>query len=511
MSDRIESLSRTLHSQSQDHSGFDPVSEITTILAAIPDRTEFLRALLRTARRSFLSSHEAILSFHHPTRRWFVEASHDLSDDALEDIKGLSRTVVEQARKSSTSLLIRDAQVDDRLKESRSVRAYNIQSVLTAPVTVDSELWGLIYLANTSNPSAFDEESRRQIERFASFAGMAIKRCEQFVQFSLPQLTQSKADPEIVDSSKNARMNEVFELLRQAAPTEASILLQGDTGTGKDALARWIHKRSARRDKPFVQINCAELSPQLVEVELFGVESGVATGVTFREGRIRAADGGTIFLNEVGELPLSIQAKILRVIEDRVVERVGGRNVLGVDVRFIFATNRNLAVMVEKGEFRRDLYFRINVIEAHIPSLAEHREDIPELATHIVERLCRRQSRPHVQIPKGTMIFLKQRDWPGNIRELANYLERSLMLAPGREFVDRESSSPSADKSGESEAPRVASLKAAVAEFEAAHIKRFLQSEGWVHARAARAMGIPEATLRSKLEKYGIRKPRRLP
>ncbi len=508
MSDRIESTSKRLEAELSRQTGFDPVSAITTILEAIPDRTAFLQALLGTARRCFLSNHEAILSYHQPTRRWFVEAAADMSDDILEELKGVSKSVMEQTRKSAASLLIPDAQSDERFKESRSIRYFNIQSVLTAPVHVNSELWGLIYLANTSIPNAFDEDSRTQLERFAKFAGMAITRCEEFVRFNLPPLKDDDDAPTILEDVNSSQMADVFALLKQAAPTDASILLQGETGTGKDVLAHWIHQHSPRHFKPMIQINCAELTTNLMEVELFGVESGVATGVSFREGKIKVADGGTIFLNEIGELPLSMQAKILRALDERVVERVGGRSLLGVDVRFVFATNRDLASMVEAKEFRRDLYHRINVFEAHIPTLAERREDIPALAQNILKRICKRQNRPKMRLSKATLEYLSKREWPGNIRELANLIERSVILTPGDELVI--GPGDSVDSMVSPKRRHSPGLKQAVADFESSQILRTLQQVGWVEVRAARALGIPEATLRSKMKKYGIKRPRRV-
>jgi transcriptional regulator with GAF, ATPase, and Fis domain len=511
MKDRISSLSRELENRDSDGSGFDAVSEITTILAAIPDRTAFLNALLRTARRCFLSNHEAILSYHHPTKRWFVEAAQDLRADALEEIKGLSRTVIERTRDSAASVLVPDTHSDDLTRESRSVRLYNIQSVLTAPIHVNSEMWGLMYLANTSAPHAFDGQSQKQVERFAKFAGMAITRCEEFVRLSLPPLVQGDDAPALLNDVRSSQMAAVLEDLRRAAPTDASILLVGETGTGKDVLANWIHQNSPRRKKPFVQINCAELDPDLIEVELFGVESGVATGVTFREGKMKVADGGTLFLNEIGELPLSVQAKLLRVIEDRVVERVGGRNVLGVDVRYICATNRDLEGLVKSGQFRRDLYHRINVFGVTIPNLGERREDIPQLARDILARICRKLNRPAMRLSDPSLDYLSRRDWKGNIRELANFIERSVILSPGEELIvddqhPRQVSSGKAERIG-----RHTSLKRAVDSFEASHIHQALRNSGWVRVRAANRLGIPDSTLRSKMKKHAIKPPRRLP
>lgn len=510
MKDRISALSDELDLRVGIKSGFDVVSEITAILAAIPDRTAFLVALLRTARRCFLSDHEAILSYHSPSRRWFVEAAQDLKVDALEEINGLSRTVIEKTRDSAVSILIANAGSDSLTKESRSVRQFNIQSVLTAPIHAGSDLWGLIYLANTCVPHAFDDQSQKQLERFAEFAGMAITRCEEFVRFSLPPLRRTDDSPALLEDVPSPKMMKVIEDIRLAAPTDASILLTGETGTGKDVIARWIHEHSPRRAKAFVEINCAELDVDLIELELFGIESGVATGVSFREGKIKVADGGTVFLNEIGELPLSVQAKLLRVIEDRVVERVGGRSVMGVDVRFICATHRNLETVVDSGQFRSDLFHRINVFGITVPPLRERQEDIPRLAVHILARICRKMNRQLMHLSDKSLEQLSRQDWKGNIRELANALERAVIRSRGDDLSIGEQA-PLAAIAAPARSIKAASLKRAVDEFEASQLRHALQSNGWVASRTASRLGIPTSTLRSKMKKHKIQPPRRLP
>lgn len=511
MPDRISALSDDMSRHGSTQSQFDAVSEITSILAAIPDRTAFLGTLLKTARKCFLSDHEAILSYHAPSRRWFVEAAHDLKTDALDEINGLSRTVIDMTRDSAVSILIADAKSNQLTCESRSVRLFNIQSVLTSPILVGGELWGLIYLANTCVPNAFDSQSQQQIERFSAFAGMAITRCEELVRFSVPPLERVDDQPAFLENVLSPKMMQVIGDIKLAAPTDASILLCGETGTGKDVIARWIHEHSSRRDKPFIQINCAELDVDLIELELFGIESGVATGVSFREGRIKVADGGTVFLNEIGELPLSVQAKLLRVIEDRVVERVGGRSVMGVDVRFICATHRDLETAVNEGQFRSDLYHRINVFSVNIPPLRDRLEDIPQLAQQILFRTCDKLNRPRMHLSNSDLHYLSQHNWKGNIRELANLIEQGLIRSRGDHLDFRGKDTPKHSSSSGAQNVKVTKLKRAVDAFEASHILQALQTVGWVTSRAARRLGIPTSTLRSKMKKLKIGPPRRLP
>ncbi|MBI3872360.1 MAG: sigma-54-dependent Fis family transcriptional regulator [candidate division Zixibacteria bacterium] len=493
---------------------FDPISEITDILSAIPDRTLFLNRLLTTGRRCFMADHGAILSHHRPTGRWFLEAAYALGPDAIEDIRGLSWTVVDRTSAHARSLLIADATAHELTRDSKSVRAYNILSVLTAPIMDANGLWGIIYLDNASVPNAFDEKSQQQLSRFAQFAGIAIQRCEDFVRLARPirpaEAQTAGMAPACYEFASPV-MIETMEVIRRAARTEVPILLTGETGTGKDFLTRWIHQQSARRQAQLAQINCANIPPNLVESELFGIESRVATGVGFQEGRLKLADGGTVFLNEIGELPLSIQAKILRVIEEKVVDRIGGKTPVGVDVRFICATNRDLGAMLECGEFRRDLYFRINIFEARIPPLRERPEDIPALASYILNDKCRQYHRSPMRIPKTTMAQLTTLPWKGNIRELANVIERGVILSEGDELhIGQEAPLPTGLRLHAGPGPHRVRLPDALDRFEVQMISQALRDSGWMLRHAAHQLGLPVSTLRSKISKHGVKKPRRL-
>jgi DNA-binding NtrC family response regulator len=298
-------------------------------------------------------------------------------------------------------------------------------------------------------------------------------------------------------------------LLRRAAPTDVPILLLGEPGVGKDYMARWIHENSKRRDAPYSEVNCSALHPNLVEAELFGIESKAATDVKFREGRIRWADGGTVFLNEIGDLPLSIQGKVLRVIEKQQLDRVGGDSPVGADVRFICATNRDLKGMIDSGEFRLDLYFRINIFESHIPPLRDRMEDFPHLAEHILRQKCHEYRRPPMRIPKTVMAQMAAHDWKdGNLRELANLIERGVILAEGDEFSMSHSISGPVGAPTPIRFDQKDSLRDIVGRFEAQVIREILEDSGWMVVRAAARLRIPESTLRFKMRKLHVEPPR---
>lgn len=512
MSPDLNDLRRGLESLAASRVTIDPFAEVAGILETLPDRTRFLNALLATARRCFFADHGAILSHHRLTGRWFAEAAYGLDNNALEEIKGLSWTVVRQTSDTAQSLLVADTAGNEITRNSRSIREYNIQSVLCAPILDEEGVWGVIYLDNAGVPNAFDEQSREQLRLFARFCGIAIQRCDDLVRLSVreaPTVEEPTAAAAPFFEFVSPAMVDIMNIMRRAAPTDVPILLLGETGTGKDVLARWIHAGSARHERTFAHINCASISPNLVEAELFGVESNVATGVGFREGRIKLADGGTVFLNEIGELPLSIQAKILRVIENKELDRVGGDTAMGVDVRFICATHRDLAAIVEKGEFRRDLYYRINIVEARIPPLRDHMEDFPLLVNHILKAKCRKYDRPPARISKALMARWITQPWHGNLRELANVIERSIILGEGEEFATASRTSgrsrPSTPPPGTAEP-----LTQLMDKTEAHFITQALRESGWLLTRAAARLRIPPSTLRYKMRKLGIKPPKRV-
>jgi transcriptional regulator with GAF, ATPase, and Fis domain len=491
--------------------GMDPFGEVARILSALPDRTKFLEVLLSTARRCFFADHGVILSHHRPTDRWFIEASYGLDDAALEEIKGPSWTVIRQAAESSKSVLVADATQNELTRNSKSVRMHNIQAVLCAPIlNAKGQIWGVIYLDNAGVPDAFDQESRKRLRHFADFCGIAIQRCDDLVQLTVqsksPQGRGEAAEEPFYDFTSPV-MVETMALLKRAAPTDVPILLVGETGVGKDYLARWIHENSARRDGLYTEVNCANIHPSLVEAELFGIESGAATEVKFREGRIRAADGGTVFLNEIGDLPLSTQAKILRVIQHRELDRVGGDTSVGADVRFVCASNRDLKAMVERGEFRRDLYFRINIFESRIPPLRDRIEDLPHFAEHILRQKCREHRRKPMRMPKVVVAQMATMEWKGNLRELANVIERGVILAEGDEFsLSHVVPGPVGDTAAIRFTPKD-SLPDLLSRFETQVIREVLEEVGWFVVRAASKLRIPESTLRFKMKKLNIVPP----
>ncbi len=293
--------------------------------------------------------------------------------------------------------------------------------------------------------------------------------------------------------------------ITQVAPTDSTVLLTGETGTGKELVARAIHGASPRKDQPLIKVNCAALSPTLIESELFGHEKGAFTGAAGRkQGRFELANGGTIFLDEIGELSLDLQVKLLRVIQENEFERLGGNKTMKVDVRIIAATNRNLKLEVEQGTFREDLWYRLNVYPITMPPLRQRKEDIPLLVEHFAATYARKAGKSISSVSPRAMQSLQEHSWPGNIRELANVIERAVIHTQGNVLHVVDQFEPVEDDSAPTQT---------LEEVERDYILRTLESTGWrVEGKhgAAKVLGLNPSTLRTRMLKLGIQRRRAL-
>jgi DNA-binding NtrC family response regulator len=311
--------------------------------------------------------------------------------------------------------------------------------------------------------------------------------------------------------SKNPRMHAIFEMITNVGPTTTTVLIEGETGTGKEQVARAIHQASANRSGPLVAINCTAVPEMLLESELFGHEKGAFTGsVGQRKGRFELADKGTMFFDEVGDLPLAMQAKLLRVLQERRFERVGGSESIEIDVRVVAATNRPLQRLVKQGKFREDLYYRLNVVRIELPPLRERPEDIPLLATHFVEKYGRPREAPK-QLSAAAMELLINYAWPGNIRELENVMERACVTTRDNmidvanlpsELTAPVSAAPAFSVNLEHPLPDL--LRQATSVIEAQYLKRALKKAHGNVARAAKICGLSRRSVTAKIAEYGI-------
>ena len=319
---------------------------------------------------------------------------------------------------------------------------------------------------------------------------------------------------------KNPGMLAVYQLIEKVAPTPSSVLITGESGTGKELVARAIHNLSDRRDAPFISVNCAALAENLLESELFGHEQGAFTdAVSMRKGRFELADTGTLFLHEIGEMPVSLQAKLLRVLQERCFERVGGNTVLNVDVRILAATNKDLKDEVEKGNFREDLYYRLNVIHIHLPPLRERVDDIPALVNHFLDKNAERLGREKIEISPEALRLLVSLPWEGNIRELENTIERAAILCNDNRIEAEDVQPDSSELPAPQEwstglelnqfIPEGLSLSEVLNGIEEKLVRQALEESNNVQARAAEKLGITKSLLQYKMKKYKLQRKKK--
>jgi len=345
----------------------------------------------------------------------------------------VSRTVIRQVLQERQGMLSNDVLNNKDFGESESLVASRISSVLVVPVLLFQKLLGAIYLDTCNPKTPFDREHLQLLTGIAAIAAVALENARHMEWLaSENQRLQDEIKLEHSMVGESVPMRNVSQFVAKAAPTDATVLICGESGTGKELVARALHTNSRRADKPFVAINCAAIAENLLESELFGHEKGAFTSAfAQKKGKLEVADGGTLFLDEVSELAPALQAKLLRVLQEREFERVGGTHPIKVDVRLIAATNRDLNEAIREGRFRRDLFFRLNVVSLTMPPLRERRDDISLLATHFVKKYSRKCKGHDMGVSGEARACLAQYSWPGNVRELENAIERAVVLGSG--------------------------------------------------------------------------------
>lgn len=355
-----------------------------------------------------------------------------------EDIENpgfeVSRTIIDGVKVSRNPICLRNALENDAMKGSSSTIRLKILSVICIPLMKNNDTFGVIYLDNRSVRGMFSPQIFELVKSFADFISLsayhALERKHQDQKISeLESVLRSKYQFDAIITN-SPKMLEILKLVSQVANTDATVLIQGESGTGKELISQAIHYNSSRKNKSFVPINCGALPENLLESELFGHVKGAFTGANSdKAGWFETANGGTLFLDEVGEMAPSLQVKFLRVLQTGEFSRVGSRKIGQVDVRIITATNQNLKQLVAEGKFRKDLYYRLNVIEIDLPPLRDRKCDIPVLANHFIDLYCTKYKKKRIQLSRGTESALLTYNFPGNIRELENAMQRAVTLA----------------------------------------------------------------------------------
>ncbi len=427
----------------------------------------------------------------------------------------LSSTVLVEAE----AVLARDVADDSKLVDRDSLGQIHAQSVICAPLIAREVTFGVIHLYSTDRENLLEsndlEFSLAVADQLAvALDGMQdreslVKGLAQVQGENESLRSQLAIDSELVGDSE--QMDQLRGIIERIASTDATVLVRGESGVGKELVARAIHFRSRRRQGPFVCMNCAALSESLLESELFGHEKGAFTGATDRKpGKFEQSDGGTLFLDEVGEMPPAIQAKFLRALEGHPFERVGGRTAVDADVRVVAATNRDLEEAVAEGTFRKDLYYRLFVVEIQVAPLREHPEDIVQLAHFFCDQFVKKSGREISGFTPGALAALKVYDWPGNVRELRNAVERTVILCAGDQISETDiqlSTLATSEAASTSTSVVPSGGNMSLETLEQQHIMAVLESTEWNKSQAARILGIERSTLDRKLKRYQVSRP----
>ena len=479
---------------------------IGTIVTGIRTRDALERELVDAAFEALDAAEAMLLRIEPGTADRRVVARRAADPDVETP---LSRTAIEHAVSTGEAILAHGPMTTGPLRDAPSVASADLSSLLAVPMMGDAGVVeAVLYLVTHDPRGAFDQLHLELLTALAGIGSVALRNVSRL------ESLQAEADAmkrelgishEMIGTSP--AMQAVYEFIKKVAPSDTTVLIQGETGTGKELAARALHTNSRRADRPFVAINCAALAETLLESELFGHERGAFTGaVMTKRGKLEVADHGTLFLDEVGELSAATQSKLLRFLQEREFERLGGTRQLKVDIRVVSATNRDLEREVAEGRFRRDLLYRLNVVTLEMPPLRSRRQDVPLIAAHVATGVASRLGRRLVTWSPAVAKCLAAYDWPGNVRELQNAVERAIVLSDGPEIVLDDLPEALIDKSAASESVG-STFHAAIAEAKRRVVRAALAETGGKVTEAARSLGLHPNYLSRLVGILNLREP----
>lgn len=486
-----------LSSLQKDHQRLMLLYEIDRALNIhLEDPYQLLDEILKVGFRTLDAERGFIALVDENTGELTCELIRDTSGEEEPEKLEVSRTIIHKVLKEGVSILTANALKDREFRDVKSVQEYSIRSAVCAPLLFRGEVVGIVYLDNRASAGSFTQDDLMFLTAMCHQAGIAIgnsRLYRQVVQENVRLGSALKDRFQILGDSKV--MQRVHKTIKKVAPSDVTVLIQGETGTGKELVAQTVHALSTRNSKPFIAVNCVAIPKELIESELFGHEKGAFTdAVTTRQGKFELAHGGTIFLDEIGDMSLETQARVLRVLEQKELQRVGGTKNIEVDVRVVAATNKDLGKAVEEGRFREDLYYRLNVVLLKLPTLKERKEDIIELAEHF------RAGRTKKISSRAKQLLLAY-DWPGNVRELKNCIERAVVLGDG-DVIQPEDLPFNIRQGGKLIPYPLESLE----HMEEYHVLRVLRYTNWNKTETAKILGITRQTLDNKIDKYKIKR-----
>ncbi len=491
--------------------------ELAIVLGRQNDFQETLRVIVQHATALFDADIASIIMLNPATQhtiKTIIKEGESLEQKRLQLAQS---AIAGWVLKNQQSFLSADLETDDRFSEKTLMKS-GIRSAICACLQHEDNMIGCLLVLKTSQDGAFDERALRLLEKMTALALPFINNVQKIQAYFNPPLPEAALLAQYEAAGllgKSARFMELLRAIDAAARCDVRVLLEGQSGTGKELIARAIHRFSSRQDRPFVAIDCGAIPENLLESELFGHVKGAFTGATsYRRGLIEEANHGTLFMDEVANLPLDMQAKLLRVLQEGEVRVVGSNKTRQVNVRIIAASSRSLRSLIEAQQFREDLFYRLHVYPIFVPSLKDRSDDIPLLAHHFLKKFSRQQKKTVAFFDESLLEYMQQRAWTGNIRELENFVERLVALAsPESEILDDgilPADLQEEFKTFRRELEKVhltKSLTESLEEYEKQLIRQALIKHDWSQAKAARALKIPPPTIRYKMSKLGIAKP----
>ena len=420
-------------------SSIDRLREISTWVSSVQDLDQLLELIIETATRMMDAKASSLLLLDPKTKKlYFKVATGEKKEDVKRFEIELGQGIAGYVAQTGESLLIPDVRKDPRwYKEISESIGFKTRSIACVPLKVMDKIIGVVEIIDKADGKSITHNDLKILSVFADLAALAIGNARK-IEDDKREIKDLRRELdlkyELIGESKALR--KVITDAVKVANSKTSTLILGESGTGKELLARLIHRMGSRRDMPMIVLNCAALPETLLEDELFGHEKGAYTGAASQKiGKFELADGGTIFLDEIGEMSPGMQSKLLRILQEGVFYRVGGNESIPVDVRVISATNRNIAEDVEEGRFRQDLYYRLNVVQIHMPTIRERKEDIPLLAQYFLNLYKQERGLPTLNLSQKAMNAMLQYDWPGNVREMKNAIERAVVMGNGNEIL----------------------------------------------------------------------------
>lgn len=493
--------------QTIDLERFQTLIEINELINSdFSDLGSVLARIVESATRLTEGSASSLLLVNPDTNKLYFEIALGAKGSEVKSFSlDMGEGIAGWVAKHNRSLIVNDTEDDPRhMRDIGAKVGYHASSILAVPMRNKDHCAGVIEILNKRNQKPFTEEDRQWLEIFANQAAIALQNARAFqrVRSQVERLSDQVRNETGYHTLvwKSAAFGAQLQLVERAAPTDSTVLILGESGVGKELVAEQIHLQSKRAEQPFVRVNCAALPAPLLESELFGHVRGAFTdAVSDRRGRFELANKGTIFLDEIGELPMPLQAKLLRVLQERTFERVGSSESLAVDVRIIAATNKDIDASVQRGEFRSDLFYRLNVVPIHVPPLRERPEDIPELARHFLRRISADTQKAVEGFNEQAMHMLLSYHWPGNVRELQNAVERAVVISGGALITPDDLLLPLGGQSNLQSIP-AKGLKEGVALFKREFIRLALERNEWNQTAAAKELDVQRSYL-SRLAK----------